>query len=176
MCQFSAMRPRDAVDVSGNEIDRLALALDPPEASREVPTELPMRDDTITGHDHRLNRTAEVGDRDAHQLRGCRRSGKSWERPIGRQAVLQSPPLRRLNPQSPAQRHLPRHLKHATGLRNRSIHALLRTAIPINMRSLARKRLGNRKSDSCRRSGYQCNFSNDFRSTSSSRMPEPFDS
>ena len=53
----------DAVNVGGDEIDRLALALALPDASREVTAKAEMRDDTITGYDHLLNLAAEVGDR-----------------------------------------------------------------------------------------------------------------
>jgi len=38
------------------------------------------------------------------------------------------------------------------------IHALVRAPVQIDMRTFARKRPGNRKSDPCRRSGYQHSF------------------
>jgi hypothetical protein len=67
----------DAVNVGGDEVDRLALALHLPEASCEVTVETQVRDDTITGHDHLLNLAADIRDCEAYQLRGCQRSGKS---------------------------------------------------------------------------------------------------
>jgi len=73
----------DAVNVSGDEIDRLALALNLPEASGEVAAETQVRDDTITGHDHLLNLAADVRDREACQLGGCQGSGNSLWRPLG---------------------------------------------------------------------------------------------
>src|SRR6266498_4260577 len=45
---------------------------------------------------------------------------------------------------------------------NRGIHALLCASVHIDMRAFARKRLGDRKPDPRRRSGYQCNFSSEF--------------
>ena len=58
MCQFlSDASSGDAINVGGDEIDRLALALDLPDASREVTAKAEMRDDTITGYDHLLNLT-----------------------------------------------------------------------------------------------------------------------
>src|SRR5438270_13385566 len=82
MCQFSAMPAVGySVNIGRDEIDRLAMALDLPEASREMTAEAQVRDDTITGHDHLLNFTAEVGDRRAHQLRSRQRSGRSLGAP-----------------------------------------------------------------------------------------------
>jgi hypothetical protein len=77
----------EAINVGCDEIDRLALALDLPEAACKVPAETQMCDDTISGHDHLFNFAAEVRDRKAHQPRGCQRSGKSLEAP-SRQCIV----------------------------------------------------------------------------------------
>ena len=77
----------DAVDVGGNEIDRLALALDLLEEPCEVTTETQVRDDTITGNDHLLDLAADIRDREAYQLRGCQRSCNSL-RATGRQRLV----------------------------------------------------------------------------------------
>ena len=76
----------DAVDVGGNEIDRLALALDLLEAPCEVTTETQVRDDTITGNDHLLDLAADVRDREAYRLRGCRSCNSL--RATGRQRLV----------------------------------------------------------------------------------------
>src|SRR5882724_6729010 len=77
----------DAINVGGDEIDRLALALELPEAPRKAPAETQMCDDTISGHDHLFNFAAEVRDRKAHQPRGCQRSGNSLGAP-SRQCIV----------------------------------------------------------------------------------------
>ena len=66
-----------AIDVGGDEIDRLSLPLDLFEASGEMTSEVQVRDDTVAGHDHLLNVAAQVGDRGAHHFRGRQRSGDS---------------------------------------------------------------------------------------------------
>src|SRR6266478_6445211 len=77
----------NAVNVGGDEIDRLASALNLPEASCEVTVETQVRDDTITGHDHLLNLAADVRDREAHKPRRGQRSGNSLRAP-GRQRIV----------------------------------------------------------------------------------------
>jgi hypothetical protein len=74
----------DAVNVGGDEIDRLSFALDLPEAACEVTVEAQVRDDTILGHDHLLNLAADIWDREAYQLRCCQWSGNALGSP-GRQ-------------------------------------------------------------------------------------------
>jgi hypothetical protein len=53
-------------NIGGDEIDRLTLALDLPEASGEVTAETQVRDDTIAGRNHLLDLTTEVRDCGAH--------------------------------------------------------------------------------------------------------------
>ncbi len=77
----------DAVDVGGDEIDRLTLTLELPEVSREVTAETQVRDDPVIGYDHLLNLAAEVGDRKAHEPRCCQRSSNSLGAP-GRQRLV----------------------------------------------------------------------------------------
>jgi hypothetical protein len=75
------------INVGGDKIDRLVLALDPPEAPRKVPAETQLCDDTISGHDRLFNFAAEVRDRKPHQPRGCQRSGNSLGAP-SRQCIV----------------------------------------------------------------------------------------
>jgi hypothetical protein len=84
MCQFSAMHPSaDTINVGGDKIDRLALALDLPEAPRKVPAETQMCDDTISGHDHLFNFAAGVRIASRISLEAASGPAIPWGRPAG---------------------------------------------------------------------------------------------